>query len=292
MLCVSDDSSDSTDAKDTDDDEEDPVLSRVKPPCEAAMMRTGPDRTSYRAIQEEEETPCPGSTIVLDPRNRIYLQDMSDSESPSSPVAEPSARPKIPGNHNPPNLKNPKRKMDYLKVNMEPRIRELSFDIVGPSKDSPFPWQRNIAVQVDISEGGDDLTLRGRSQRSCSESAVRGILLPSPRNKCMRKGYSLDSGHALHKSATLPQRVRSLREEEGVGVGVSVGRGASSAGGARGGGGSGGGGGGGATHMPAPRPTEGIASPPERKRRTAMTEGTVSMHDLLELANSAHKPKR
>ena len=221
---------------------------------EGAMMRSGPEIRDHRCIEEEEEgedelAPCPGSTIVLDPQNKIYLQTMEDPGAPSPADTRPKSR-----------IKNSKRKMDYLKVNMTPRIKELSFDIIGPSKDSPFPWQRNIAVQVDIGEEAEN---KGRSQRSCSESAVRGILSPTVRPKCMRKGLSLDSGNTFHKTCTLPQRVRNLREEEGA-----------------------------TTHLPTPRPVEGLASPPERKRRTAMTEGTVSMHDLLALANSAHKPKR
>jgi hypothetical protein len=229
---------------DANDDE---VLS-----SEAVMMRSRPEHRCIAEEEEEDDTgPHPGSTIVLDPQNKIYLH--ADPEPP--PVLD-----KTRAKQN----KSPKRKMDYLKVNMTPRIRELSFDIIGPGKDSPFPWQRNIAVQVDIAEGSEDGSEsesehRGRSQRSCSESAVRGILSPIVRPKCMRKGLSLDSANTKYQS--MPQRVRSLREEEGV-------------------------------HLPSPRPVEGLASPPERKRRTAMTEGTVSMYDLLALANSAHKPKR
>ena len=40
------------------------------------------------------------------------------------------------------------RRGDCLKVNHQPQISKLEFDIVGESKDSLFPWQRNIAVQV------------------------------------------------------------------------------------------------------------------------------------------------
>ena len=40
------------------------------------------------------------------------------------------------------------RRSNFLRVNRQPRIAELDYDITGASKSSPFPWQRNIAVQV------------------------------------------------------------------------------------------------------------------------------------------------